>query len=127
MTDLSKIDDRAEALILALVAEGFLDIDPSGQIWKVKIKNGRSVKPVLPAPRRAEYEATNGYLRLRVSVHGVRIRVSAHRLVFRHFFGDIPDGCVINHKNGKRADNRPQNLEAITQSQNVRHGLGLPY
>ena len=127
MTDLSKVDDRAEALMLALVDDGFLSIDADGRIWKVKIKNGRSVKPVLPGPRRAEYEATNGYLRMRVSVHGIRIRVSAHRLVYRSFFGDIPEGCVINHKNGNRSDNRPSNLEAITQSQNVRHGLGQPY
>jgi hypothetical protein len=126
MTDLSKVDERAEDLILELIQDGFFSVNSDGEIWREKIKNGRSVKPCIPR-RRAEYEATNGYLRMRVSIHGVRIRVSAHRVVYRFFKGVIPEGCIINHKDGKRWNNRPWNLEAITQSQNVRHGLGLPY
>ena len=77
-------------------------------------------------PRRAEYPR-DGYLRIRISVNGIRVRASAHRVVYRFFKGDIPAGCIINHKNRKRADNRPENLEAVTQSQNVRHALGQPY
>jgi hypothetical protein len=118
MTDTSRIDDRAEALILALVEEGFFRIDEAGRIWRLLEKQGRRVYPVHP-PRRAEYPATNGYLRIRVSVNGIRIRVSAHRVVYRYFKGDIPAGCVIDHENEVRDDNSPGNLFARTQKENV--------
>ena len=119
MTDTSLIDDRAEALILALVEEGIFQIDECGQIWRMRIKHGDTTKPVLPEPRRAEY-LCKGYLRIRVSTNGVRIRVSAHRVVWRYFNGDIPDGCIIDHKDEVRHNNRPGNLQAVTQVVNVR-------
>lgn len=120
MTDTSKIDDRAEELILALVDEGIFRIDDEGRIWRHCIKQGNRVKPLLPGPVRAEYPATNGYLRIRVSLSGVRIRVSAHRVVWRYFNGDIPEGNVIDHKDEVRDNNHPDNLQPVTQSKNVR-------
>lgn len=100
--------------------EGIFRIDDSGRIWRHCIKKGNTLKPVLPCPRRAEYPSTNGYLRLRVSLTGVRIRVSAHRVVWRYFNGDIPEGHIIDHKDEVRTNNHPDNLQAVTQSQNVR-------
>lgn len=126
MTDTTKIDERAESLILTMVDKGIFSIDQDGRVWRHAAR-ARGLRHLLSVPRRAEYESTNGYLRMRVSVHGVRIRVSAHRLVYRYFFGEIPAGCVVNHINRNRQDNRPSNLEAVTQSANTRHALGLPY
>ncbi len=123
MTDTSKIDERAEALVLSLVDAGVFEIDGDGRIWRVGImKRG---KLAACARRRAEYPSTNGYLRIRVSVNGVRIRVSAHRVVYRYHVGEIPPGKVIDHENRKRYDNRPGNLEPVTQRQNVRRALRL--
>jgi len=45
----------------------------------------------------------------------------AHRLVWHHFFGLIPGGMCINHKNGIKDDNRPGNLEIVTYSENMSH------
>lgn len=47
----------------------------------------------------------------------------AHRLVWACAFGAIPDGIEINHKDGDKRNNRLDNLEAVTPSQNVRHSL----
>ncbi len=44
-----------------------------------------------------------------------------HRLVAAAFIGPIPEKYVVNHKNGVRHDNRVENLEIITCSENVRH------
>lgn len=54
---------------------------------------------------------------------GVRV----HQLVAETFLGPRPDGKVINHKNGQKDDNRPENLEYVTGRENeehaARHGL----
>jgi hypothetical protein len=44
-----------------------------------------------------------------------------HQLVAAAFIGPCPEGKLINHKNGDPADNRPKNLEYVTQLENMRH------
>lgn len=47
----------------------------------------------------------------------------AHRIVWLFANGPIPDGHVINHRDGNRRNNRLANLEAVTQRQNVLHAI----
>ena len=47
----------------------------------------------------------------------------AHRLVWRHFNGPIPEGLTINHKDGRKQNNRPVNLELATPSEQQIHAL----
>jgi hypothetical protein len=44
-----------------------------------------------------------------------------HRLVAAAFIGPIPEGHQVNHKNGVRWDNRVENLEIVTCSENNFH------
>ena len=48
-----------------------------------------------------------------------------HRLVMLAFVGKCPEGLEVNHKNGKKYDNRLSNLEYVTHQENVRHSRGL--
>ena len=41
-----------------------------------------------------------------------------HRIAWIFVHGHIPDGLVIDHINGKRSDNRIENLRAVTHKQN---------
>jgi hypothetical protein len=46
-----------------------------------------------------------------------------HRLVYEAFVGPIGEDLCINHKNGIKNDNRVENLEAVSISENVLHSF----
>lgn len=120
MTDTTRIDTRAEELIVEYAAKGVFEIDvEAGEIWRVaKLERGRLV-PV--ERRRAEHKRDDGYLRIRVMINGVRIQVSAHRVIWLAGTGaPVPEGCVVDHLNGKKDDNRLANLEPVKPSENTR-------
>lgn len=54
---------------------------------------------------------------------GKRRSALAHRLVWRHFNGRIPDGLTVNHRNGVKDDNRPSNLELATYVDQMYHAI----
>ena len=115
------LDLHTEEIFLKYVGVIF-EIDEQGHIWRIaEMKRGK-VQPV--ERRRAEYPRDDGYLRVRMGINGIRIRVSAHRLVYRFFHGPIPANAIINHKEPElgRAHNHPDNLEPLSQSNNIKHG-----
>ena len=116
-------DARSEEIFLKHVGTLF-EIDEEGRIWRLAIRKN-ATKVVTCNPRvRAEEPAKNGYLRVRMQINGIRIHVSAHRVVYRYFKGEIPQNAIINHKDTDlgRAHNHPDNLEPTSQSYNVKHG-----
>lgn len=113
-------DERAEELFLSLLGTVF-EIDAEGRVWRIGVQRQGVVESC--EPRRAEYRATNGYLRVRFRCYGIRVRVSAHRVVARYFFGEIARHHVVDHKDGERDNNHPHNLETVTQKVNVIRGV----
>lgn len=61
------------------------------------------------------------YLKLNLSVCGIVNTYTIHRLVCETFIGPRPEENHINHKNGNKLDNRAENLEYCTPSQNTQH------
>ena len=77
------------------------------------IYKGKMLKPQLQR---------NGYLAIDLHKAGSFIRFFVHRLVASSFV-ENPDGKpIINHKDSNRTNNRFDNLEWVTQSENVIHG-----
>jgi hypothetical protein len=58
---------------------------------------------------------------VRIGVPGDRRTVAVHRLILGAFVGPCPEGHEANHKNGDKHDNRVENLEWVTQSENATH------
>lgn len=67
----------------------------------------------------------DGYHKYVLSCDNVRTSCYAHRLTYETFVGPIPPGMQINHKNGIKDDNRLENLEVVTPSQNTAHGFRI--
>lgn len=71
-----------------------------------------------------------GYLIASLQKEGIRKNFCVHILVAKAFIGDRPKGKQVNHKNGIKTDNRVENLEWCTASENVQHaidtGLRIP-
>jgi hypothetical protein len=106
---------------IGLVRNGTLSIDEEGRIWRhfVGTKTGR--KPI--EAKRAENSTRKGYLALTLGVPGTRktCKVFAHILVWVWLKGAIPAGLQVNHKDTCKQNNRPDNLELTTGSENIQH------
>lgn len=111
----------ADRWILAALESKRVRVDDDGSVWRIgtreqrKAHNIGSIRSV--EPRRCDYIGKIGY-----RFFGIDGRnVLAHRAVWIALRGPIPDGLTINHKDGNRANNHPDNLEAITHHRNVLH------
>lgn len=107
-----------------MIEAGELEVDDHGRIWRLgwsrEGKDGERVK-IRCGRRRAERKTPSGYLQLAIYRGDERYYPLAHRLVFHVKKGPIPDGLCINHINGVKSDNRPDNLEAVTYKENTKH------
>ncbi|TRZ48229.1 HNH endonuclease [bacterium] len=112
-----------ENWIYPLVQSGELEIDNLGRVWRVKKRSGAAGGGVRIHPcKKVRAEVMNlRYLQVKAMIGGVRRYAAAHRLVWLHFKGGLPTGITINHINGIKTDNRPENLELATPSEQMIH------
>lgn len=79
-------------------------------------QNGRILKASL---------MTIGYVAISMWVDGKEIKKSLHVLLATAFIPNPENKKYINHKNGIRNDNRLENIEWCTQSENIRHCIDV--
>ena len=65
----------------------------------------------------------NGYRQVCLSIDKKPVYRVVHRLVMAAFWGEIPDGMEVNHKDGVKLNNHIDNLEYVTHRDNMTHSL----
>lgn len=109
---MSDIADKSEKQYL----EEYYDISKDGQVKRKK--DGKIFAPV---------KDKKGYYMIRLKSPAFsknkdkRKNYKVHRLVAMFYLDDYSEDLQVNHKNGIKTDNRVENLEMVTNRQNVLH------
>lgn len=99
--------------------EGHYQVSNYGNVKSLYFKNKYGVIPnkekiLVPL-------IVRGYKRVMLSENGTKIQYSIHRLVAQAFIPNPSNKPCVNHKNGNKEDNRVENLEWCTYSENEIH------
>ena len=93
------------------IKESCYFVTNNGEVFKVN----KGVKSFLrPCIR-------NGYLSVRINIDEKIKWHTIHRLVATAFIPNFENKLQVNHLNGIKTDNRVENLEWATQSENTKH------
>lgn len=69
------------------------------------------------------FRLSGKYFAVHLCKNGIRSEHYVHRLILSAFV-TIPDkNSVVNHRNGEKIDNRLENLEWVSASENMRHSF----
>lgn len=89
--------------------EGLYWITKNGRVWSCK--SNKFLRP----------RYSRGYVRVKLHKNKKGKDFYIHRLVLEHFVSNPKNKPQCNHKNGIKDDNRIENLEWCSHSENLKH------
>jgi hypothetical protein len=101
---------------------GFEEYEVSNRGRIKRVAGGRGA---VPGRILSDWTKPDGYVYVNLNKDNKRYARRVHRLVASAFVGPCPEGKEVNHKNGKKDDNRPENLEYVTHAENVQHAYDM--
>lgn len=100
----------------------FTDYEASnlGRIRSVErwVRAGKFGRRRQPEKIKVAYKTNSGYMAVKLSMG---VNRSVHVLIAAAWIGPRPKGFDINHRDGVKTNNRPENLEYVTRSENALH------
>lgn len=113
---MAKINREKEALISQKRLHELFEYDGATGSWVNKIDRGSRARKGQPA---GGVHKSTGYVNIMIDGNQYR----AHRLAWLYTYGDYPDGeqPFIDHINGKKGDNRIDNLRVSSGGENQRN------
>jgi hypothetical protein len=97
--------------------EGIYSISNLGRVRRDLARNATPGK-ILKLGKKAR-----GYFSVSLSINDKRRSHAVHKLVAAAFFGECPPGKQVNHKYPPKTNNRVDNLEYLTQRENIQHSI----
>ncbi len=97
----------------------------NGKLYRTFRRVGRGKKTKLNKPEEIGRVNDRGYVVFGLRYKGSSTIIMVHRLIYalHHNLDSIESNLVINHINGDKTDNRPENIELVTQQENIIHSL----
>lgn len=114
-------------------------LSTSDEVWKLvrdgiyEVSNLARVRRARSGPGTRKHHvlkqsiASMGYPVVTFCIGGKRKIVYVHHLVTEAFIGERPKDYMVNHKDGIKTNNLPENLEYVTRQENTEHAsrMGL--
>lgn len=103
--------------------EGYYQISNLGRVRSVKrkIKYSNEIFHSYDGKILKNKLGKQGYFYIKLCIHKKYKNIKIHNLISNAFIPNIENKPEINHKNGIRTDNRIENLEWCTRSENILH------
>lgn len=107
-------------------------VSPDGKVWTKRSRNwhkdmqGNIIYHTLSDWTELKPgKNSRGYYTISTCYNKIKKSFKVHKLIAECFIGPIPSKYVVNHINNNPLDNRVENLEIITQKENVHKYLEL--
>lgn len=123
---MTKENEKWVAVEVGGFFEGLYEISNMGRVKILsKLLNARHGKRKTKQRITLGHPTTNGYRDIIFKKQGVYKHASVHRLVAENFVPNPENKPYVNHKNAIKWDNRAENLEWVTPSENNYHASAL--
>ena len=106
-----------DCFIEELIKDPNYDVRTDGTIWTRVARTGKVFKDESKWRELFKITKSNGYCEIRYKYKCLR----RCRIVYAAHVGKLEQDLVINHKDGSKLNDSPENLELITQSENNKH------